>query len=60
MHLYLEVKKMTNSFKQKLGPGGYGSVYKGKLSDGSLVAVKIFREITNVMEKRFLNEVASI
>lgn len=51
---------MTNSFKQKLGPGGYGSDYKGKLSDGSLVAVKIIREITNVMEKRFLNEVASI
>ncbi|KAJ8769253.1 hypothetical protein K2173_001843 [Erythroxylum novogranatense] len=26
---YSDIKKMTNSFKEKLGQGGYGSVYKG-------------------------------
>ncbi|BBN69949.1 hypothetical protein Prudu_1280S000300 [Prunus dulcis] len=37
---YLEVQKATNSFKEKIGQGGYGSVYKGKSNDGCLVAVK--------------------
>ncbi|KAI9120183.1 hypothetical protein K1719_008831 [Acacia pycnantha] len=38
---YLEVKKATNNFKNKLGQGAFGSVYKGRLSDGTLVAVKV-------------------
>ncbi|XP_057732832.1 LEAF RUST 10 DISEASE-RESISTANCE LOCUS RECEPTOR-LIKE PROTEIN KINASE-like 2.1 [Arachis stenosperma] len=56
---YLEVKKATNSFKDKLGQGGYGSVYKGKLSDGTLVAVKVLSESKGNGEE-FINEVASI
>ncbi|CAH1421402.1 unnamed protein product [Lactuca virosa] len=38
---YSEIKKMTNSFVEKLGQGGYGSVYKGQLPDGQLVAENI-------------------
>ncbi|KAL3719444.1 hypothetical protein ACJRO7_004412 [Eucalyptus globulus] len=56
---YKDVKKMTNSLRDKLGQGGYGSVYKGKLPDGSLVAVKILSE-SKGDGKEFLNEVASI
>ncbi|TKY69228.1 receptor protein kinase [Spatholobus suberectus] len=56
---YLEVKKMTNSFKNKLGQGGYGSVYKGRLQNGSLVAVKILSKLKGDGEE-FINEVASI
>ncbi|KAB2064155.1 hypothetical protein ES319_A09G001400v1 [Gossypium barbadense] len=56
---YLDVKKMTNSFKEKLGKGGYGSVYKGKLLDGHLVAVKVFNT-TKGNGQEFINEVASI
>ncbi|KAA8529125.1 hypothetical protein F0562_034076 [Nyssa sinensis] len=41
---YSDVKKMTNSFKEKLGQGGYGGVYKGKLHNGCLVAVKVLSE----------------
>ncbi|RWR82067.1 LEAF RUST 10 DISEASE-RESISTANCE LOCUS RECEPTOR-LIKE PROTEIN KINASE-like protein 2.4 [Cinnamomum micranthum f. kanehirae] len=37
---YSELKKMTRSFKDNLGHGGYGSVFKGNLKDGRLVAVK--------------------
>ncbi|XP_020105293.1 LEAF RUST 10 DISEASE-RESISTANCE LOCUS RECEPTOR-LIKE PROTEIN KINASE-like 2.1 isoform X2 [Ananas comosus] len=56
---YLEVKRMTKSFADKLGQGGFGIVYKGSLPNGHLVAVKI---LTNSKEngEEFINEVASI
>ncbi|RWR82062.1 LEAF RUST 10 DISEASE-RESISTANCE LOCUS RECEPTOR-LIKE PROTEIN KINASE-like protein 2.1 [Cinnamomum micranthum f. kanehirae] len=37
---YSELKTMTNTFKDNLGHGGYGSVFKGNLKDGRPVAVK--------------------
>ncbi|KAL4627596.1 hypothetical protein ACB092_05G176900 [Castanea dentata] len=56
---YSDIKKMTNTFKYKLGQGGYGGVYKGKLKDGRFVAVKVLKESKGNGEE-FLNEVASI
>ncbi|XP_058765627.1 LEAF RUST 10 DISEASE-RESISTANCE LOCUS RECEPTOR-LIKE PROTEIN KINASE-like 2.4 [Vicia villosa] len=56
---YSDIKKITNSFKNKLGQGGYGSVYKGKLHDGRIVAVKILNELKGNGED-FMNEVASM
>lgn len=56
---YSDVKKMTNAFREKLGQGGYGCVYKGKLPDGSLVAVKVLNPSKRNGEE-FINEVASI
>ena len=40
---YLDIKKMTNTFKYKLGQGGYGGVYK-KLRDGRFVTTKVLKE----------------
>ncbi|KAF9593265.1 hypothetical protein IFM89_021021 [Coptis chinensis] len=56
---YSSVKKMTNSFKDTLGKGGYGCVFKGKLRDGRLVAVKVLNESKGNGED-FVNEVATI
>ena len=56
---YRDIKKMTQSFKSKLGQGGYGGVYKGKLPDKRAVAVKILNTSKSDGEE-FLNEVASI
>ncbi|GAU14799.1 hypothetical protein TSUD_50110 [Trifolium subterraneum] len=56
---YSDIKKITNSFKNKLGQGGYGSVYKGKLHDERMVAVKVLSESKGDGED-FINEVASI
>ncbi|ESW14934.1 hypothetical protein PHAVU_007G030100, partial [Phaseolus vulgaris] len=56
---YSEIKKLTNCFRNKLGQGGFGSVYKGKLQDGPYVAVKILSELKDDGEE-FINEVASI
>ncbi|XP_044477114.1 LEAF RUST 10 DISEASE-RESISTANCE LOCUS RECEPTOR-LIKE PROTEIN KINASE-like 2.3 [Mangifera indica] len=56
---YSEVKRMTNSFKDKLGQGGYGGVYKGKSLDGNIVAVKLLNA-SKGNGQEFINEVASI
>ncbi|KAL2509324.1 PR5-like receptor kinase [Forsythia ovata] len=50
---------MTSSFSDNLGGGGFGVVYRGKLQDGCLVAVKILKESKSNGEE-FINEVASI
>ncbi|XP_058762004.1 PR5-like receptor kinase [Vicia villosa] len=56
---FSDIKKITNSFKVKLGQGGFGVVYKGKLFNGCLVAVKILNASKENGED-FINEVASI
>ena len=58
-YTYSDVKKLTNLFKEKIGQGGYGAVYKGQLPDGSIVAVKVLKESKGNGEE-FINEVASI
>ncbi|XP_065868117.1 rust resistance kinase Lr10-like [Euphorbia lathyris] len=56
---YSQLKKMTNDFKNKLGEGGCGSVYKGKLRSGNFVAVKILSK-SRAEGQEFVNEVATI
>ncbi|CAL9766464.1 unnamed protein product [Musa acuminata subsp. burmannicoides] len=56
---YADVRKITNGFKEKLGEGGYGNVYKGKLPNGLLVAAKVL-EKTKGNGQDFVNEVATI
>ncbi|KAH6827738.1 PR5-like receptor kinase [Perilla frutescens var. hirtella] len=56
---YSQLRKMTNSFGELLGKGGYGTVHKGKFPDGRSVAVKILNESKGNGEE-FMNEVATI
>ncbi|KAK6270211.1 hypothetical protein POUND7_007316 [Theobroma cacao] len=56
---YSEIKRMTEGFKNKLGQGGYGSVFKGKLRSGQFVAVKLLNK-SKANGQDFINEVATI
>ncbi|XP_060203834.1 rust resistance kinase Lr10-like [Lycium barbarum] len=56
---YADIKKITQQFKYKVGQGGYGKVYKGKLSNEILVAVKVLNNLKGDGED-FINEVSSI
>ncbi|KAK4711328.1 hypothetical protein R3W88_005841 [Solanum pinnatisectum] len=56
---YSHIKRMTRGFKEKLGEGGYGSVYKGKLQSGRDVAVKMLNK-PKAGGQDFMNEVATI
>ncbi|CAD6237359.1 unnamed protein product [Miscanthus lutarioriparius] len=58
-YTYADVKRMTKSFTVKLGQGGFGAVYGGKLYDGCQVAVKMLKDTKGDGEE-FMNEVASI
>ncbi|XP_008439315.1 G-type lectin S-receptor-like serine/threonine-protein kinase At5g24080 isoform X2 [Cucumis melo] len=50
----------TNNFSEVLGTGGFGSVYKGSLGDGTLVAVKKLDRVFPHGEKEFITEVNTI
>uniref|UniRef100_A0A3B6GQ73 Protein kinase domain-containing protein n=1 Tax=Triticum aestivum TaxID=4565 RepID=A0A3B6GQ73_WHEAT len=58
-YMYSEVMKITSSRNNQLGKGGYGVVFKGKLHDGRLVAVKFLHDYKGNGDK-FVNEVMSI
>jgi serine/threonine protein kinase len=56
---YFEIRKMTKNFKDKLGEGGYGTVFKGTLRSGRLVAIKMLGK-SKANGQEFTNEVATI
>ncbi|XP_057829762.2 G-type lectin S-receptor-like serine/threonine-protein kinase At2g19130 [Cryptomeria japonica] len=56
---YKELKIATRNFGSRLGSGGFGSVFKGTLTDGTLVAVKKLEE-SRGDEKQFRAEISSL
>ncbi|WOL17584.1 LEAF RUST 10 DISEASE-RESISTANCE LOCUS RECEPTOR-LIKE PROTEIN KINASE-like [Canna indica] len=56
---YEELREATNNFdtSKELGDGGFGTVYKGKLRDGRIVAVKRLYENNYRRVEQFRNEI---
>ncbi|GAV84905.1 Pkinase domain-containing protein/S_locus_glycop domain-containing protein/B_lectin domain-containing protein [Cephalotus follicularis] len=57
---YRDLQMCTSNFSQLLGTGGFGSVFKGRLGDGTLVAVKKLDRVLPHGEKEFITEVNTI
>ncbi|WOG85765.1 hypothetical protein DCAR_0104958 [Daucus carota subsp. sativus] len=57
---YADIKKITRQFSNKLGQGGFGSVYKGHITKDIIVAVKILNNDPKANGEDFINEVGTI
>ncbi|GAB4825057.1 hypothetical protein Ancab_007930 [Ancistrocladus abbreviatus] len=57
--VYRDLQAATKNFSEKLGGGGFGSVFKGTLPDSSVIAVKKLESISQG-EKQFRTEVSTI
>lgn len=55
---YEDILAMTDHFREKLGQGMFGSVYKGQLPGGGSVAVKILDD-HNLSAEEFINGISS-
>ncbi|KAG6526605.1 hypothetical protein ZIOFF_016597 [Zingiber officinale] len=53
---YIELQNITNNFQKILGKGGFGSVFHGRLEDGTQVAVKMLSQSSSQGTKEFLAE----
>jgi serine/threonine protein kinase len=60
-YAYTDMIAITAHFRDKLGQGGYGSVYKGVLLPGNVhVAVKMLEGNSNCNGEDFISEVSTI
>ncbi|KAH6825677.1 Leucine-rich repeat protein kinase family protein [Perilla frutescens var. hirtella] len=53
-----EIEDATNNFARKIGSGGFGIVYYGRLQDGKEIAVKILTNDSFQGKREFSNEVS--
>ncbi|KAJ9183089.1 hypothetical protein P3X46_006998 [Hevea brasiliensis] len=59
LYTYKELRNATEDFStaNKIGEGGFGSVYKGKLKDGRIAAIKVLSAESRQGVKEFLTEI---
>lgn len=62
LYSYKDLQIASNDFSEtnKIGRGGFGSVYKGKLKDGTLVAIKVLSMESSQGVREFLTEINTI
>ncbi|GAA0158872.1 hypothetical protein LIER_15789 [Lithospermum erythrorhizon] len=53
-----ELEEATKNFERKVGSGGFGVVYYGKLNDGKEIAVKVLTNNSFQGKREFSNEVS--
>ena len=53
-----EIKDVTKNFEKKIGSGGFGVVYYGKMKDGKEIAVKVLGSNSFQGNREFTNEVS--
>ncbi|KAF8673294.1 hypothetical protein HU200_048850 [Digitaria exilis] len=55
---YKTLEDITNSFSEdcKIGSGGYGQVYKGKLDNGAEIAIKKLHQMVGLDDEQFKKE----
>ncbi|KAL1330226.1 hypothetical protein HN51_047376 [Arachis hypogaea] len=54
---FSEIESSTNNFERKIGSGGFGVVYYGRLKDGKEIAVKVLTSNSYQGKREFSNEV---
>lgn len=59
IYTYKELKNATDDFSpaNKIGEGGFGSVYKGRLKDGTIAAIKVLAAESKQGVREFLTEI---
>ncbi|KAJ0253512.1 Protein kinase domain-containing protein [Hirschfeldia incana] len=59
IYKYKEIRQATDNFNpmNKIGEGGFGSVYKGHLKDGKVAAIKVLSAESRQGVKEFLTEI---
>lgn len=62
LYTYKELRFATDNFSQdnKIGEGGFGSVYKGTLKDGTVAALKVLSSDSKQGVREFLTEIKVI
>ncbi|KAI5570922.1 hypothetical protein BDE02_11G059900 [Populus trichocarpa] len=57
-----QLKAATDNFisENKIGEGGFGSLYKGELADGTIIAVKQLSPKSRLGNREFMNEIGMI
>lgn len=54
-----ELRRASNDFSKKIGEGGFGPVFYGKLASGKEIAIKVSSETSKQGEVEFRNEVCT-
>ncbi|KAK8919070.1 putative receptor-like protein kinase [Platanthera zijinensis] len=59
-YAYTDIIAITRNFRERLGSGGFGAVYKGELPGNRFIAVKLLAENAKLKGDDFISEVSTI